>query len=42
MCEYQPEINGCAILTSEDREHLTLALAGILISVLDAETTEKN
>ena len=41
MHDYQPEINGCAILTPEDRDHLTLALAGILISVLDAET-EKN
>ncbi len=41
MADYQPEINGSAILTSEDREHLTMALAGILINVMDAEAKEK-
>jgi hypothetical protein len=41
MADYEPEINGSAILTHEDREHLTMALAGILISVMDAETKEK-
>ncbi len=41
IADFQPEVNGCAILSNEDREHLTLALSGILINVMDAETKEK-
>jgi len=41
LADYQPEVNGCAILTPEDREHLTMALSGILISVMDAETSKE-
>lgn len=41
LADYQPEVKGCAILTPEDREHLTLALAGILINVMDAETSKE-
>jgi len=41
LADYQPEVNGCAILTATDREHLTLALSGILINVMDAETSKE-
>ncbi len=41
MADYQPQVNGCAILAHDDREHLTLALAGILISVMDAEASKE-
>ena len=41
MADYQPEVNGCAILATDDREHLTLALSGILISVMDAEASKE-
>ena len=37
MADYNPEINGHSILTPEDREHLTTALAGILLRVMDAQ-----
>ena len=41
LAEYQPEVKGVEILTPEDREHLTLALSGILINVMDAETSKE-
>ena len=41
LADYRPEINGRDLLGSDDRHHLTMALAGILIAVMDAETQEE-
>ena len=37
MSEYDPELKGRKILTSESRNHLALGIAGVLLSAMEAD-----